>query len=261
MNISVPLGILLASLILFYTGSSDIKNAQVFLSPHAAAIVIGGTISASLICFPIQHFFNLFKVFFRTITGQLRNEGIRTINEIVRITEVVNDGKSIIPELSAIKNRFLLESLTLLNEGGLSEEELDEVLEKRVEYQNERYKRENLTFKIIGKFPPAFGLVGTTMGMISLLQGLGGKDAFERLGPSMSIALVATFYGLVLANIFLIPIGENLAQASNDDLMLRRIVVDGVRLIREKKHPLLVREYLKSYLSHKERNEMTQGAA
>ena len=111
---------------------------------------------------------------------------------------------------------------------------------------------------ILGKFPPAFGLVGTSLGMIALLQGLGEADAFERLGPSMSIALVATFYGLILSNVFIIPMGEHLSTLSDDDLIMRRIVVDGVMLIKEQKHPLLVQEFLKSYLSPGERNKMAK---
>src|SRR5438309_2269102 len=77
---------------------------------------------------------------------------------------------------------------------------------------------------------------GTTVGMITLLQGLGEPNAFDRLGPSMSVALVATFYGLIIANVVLIPIGENLAQSSEEDLIMRRIVVDGVRLLKAQKH-------------------------
>src|SRR5690606_16760333 len=98
------------------------------------------------------------------------------------------------------------------------------------------------------------------MGMIGLLQGLGEPNAFERLGPSMSVALVATFYGLVYANFVLIPIGENLALASEEDLLMRRIVAEGIRLIKEEKHPLLVEEYLKSYLAPKERNRIKKSA-
>jgi len=112
--------------------------------------------------------------------------------------------------------------------------------------------------KIIGKFPPAFGLVGTTLGMITLLQGLGSTDAFQKIGPSMSVALVATFYGLVLANFFIIPVGENLYNAAEDDLTIREIIAHGVMLIREKEHPLIVAEYLKSYLSPEQRNRMNQ---
>jgi chemotaxis protein MotA len=99
------------------------------------------------------------------------------------------------------------------------------------------------------------------MGMIALLQGLGEPNAFEHLGPSMAVALVATFYGLVLANFFLIPLGENLTRASEEDLVMRRLVVDGVRLIKEEKHPLLVEEYLKSYIAPAERKRMKKSMA
>lgn len=190
------------------------------------------------------------------MVGKSKEATIQTINEIVRLSEVVNDGHPIAGEIGNVKNEFLKEGLALMEQGGLSDDELNEVLEKRVELQNEKYKRDGQTFKIIGKFPPAFGLVGTTLGMIALLQGLGSPDAFEAIGPAMSTALVATFYGLVVANAFLIPIGENLSQASEDDLVMRRMVVDGIRLIKEQKHPLLVEEYLKSYLAPAERSKM-----
>ncbi|MGK5084267.1 MotA/TolQ/ExbB proton channel family protein [Bdellovibrionota bacterium FG-1] len=260
MNISTPLGFICGIAVIYYAANHGIKNPDVFFSPHAAIIVIGGTAAAALICFPLSHFFNLFKIFIRTLFGQVLAQQTLTINEIVKLSEVVNQGRPISNELSRIKNPFLKESLLLLTQGGLTNDELEEILEKRVELQNEKYKREGFTFKIIGKFPPAFGLVGTTLGMIVLLQGIGSPDAFDHIGPSMSIALVATFYGLVFANVFLIPMGENLTRASEDDLIMRRIVVDGVRLLREQKHPLLVEEYLKSYLAPAERTKMKKAS-
>jgi chemotaxis protein MotA len=256
MNLSIPLGLVLGIAVVLTAGMSGIKNVEVFLSPHAAMIVLGGTLAAALTCFPISHFINLGKVFTRSITGATKAAMIETINEIVRASRALNEGAPIAGETAKIKNAFLKEALTLMETGGLADVELYEVLEKRVEMQNERYRRDGLTFKIIGKFPPAFGLVGTTMGMIALLQGLGGENAFEKIGPAMSIALVATFYGLVTANVILIPIGENLGAASEDDLIIRRIVVEGVRLLKEQKHPLLVEEYLKSYLSPEDRTKM-----
>lgn len=89
--------------------------------------------------------------------------------------------------------------------------------------------------------------------MISLLQQLGGKDAQKLLGPAMAIGLVATFYGLTLANLILIPISENLASINRDDESLRMIIVDGIRMIRHKEHPKVVEEYLKSHLTPNER--------
>ncbi|OFZ54922.1 MAG: hypothetical protein A2428_00620 [Bdellovibrionales bacterium RIFOXYC1_FULL_54_43] len=230
-----------------------------FFNSHAAIIVIGGTLAAALICFPIGHFMTLLKVYMRALMGRTKQETLNTINEVVNISKSLNQGQNLAALLGAVKNPFLKESLELLEQGGLSDEELSEVLDKRIEMQNEKYKREGATYKVIGKFPPAFGLVGTSLGMIALLQGLGEPDAFERLGPSMSIALVATFYGLIIANLFIIPMGEHLVTVSEDDLIMRRVVVDGVMLIKEQKHPLLVEEYLKSYIPPSDRNKMAKG--
>ena len=262
MSFSAPLGFIVSIIVIYFAVTYGIPSSKIFFDPHAAVIVIGGTLAAALICFPMKHFFTLIKVYFRTVTGQTEQATLDTINEIVGLSQQQNEGAQL-EQLAQgkISNLFLKESLDLVVQGGLSDEELVDVLDKRVELQNERYRREGNTYKIIGKFPPAFGLVGTTLGMISLLQSLGSPNAFERIGPAMSIALVATFYGLILSNVVIIPVGENLIQSSETDLIRRRIVVDGVRLLKEKKHPLLVEEHLKSYLSPSERNKMKRTAA
>jgi len=261
MNISAPLGFILGFAIVAFSVTSGMKSAAIFINPHAAIMVLGGTLAASLICFPLGHFFSLIKVYVRAMLGQTKQERLRVINEIVTIARNQNAGQPLGGLLAGVSNAFLKESLALVESGGLSDMELEEVLDKRIEMQNEKYKREGATYKVIGKFPPAFGLVGTSLGMISLLQGLGEPDAFERLGPSMSIALIATFYGLILANVFIIPMGEHLVSLSEDDLIMRRIVVDGVRLIKDRKHPLLVEEFLKSYIPPAERNKMSKSTA
>lgn len=262
MSFSAPLGFLFSIGVIYFAISHGIANMKIFFDVHAAVIVAGGTLAAALICFPLKHFITLIRVYFRTVTGRTEQQTIDTINEIVGLSQGQNEGTPLEQLINTnVKNQFLRESLELLLQGGLSDDELNDVLEKRVELQNERYRREGNTYKIIGKFPPAFGLVGTTLGMISLLQSLGSPNAFERIGPSMSIALVATFYGLILSNVIIIPVGENLIQSSETDLIRRRIVVDGVRLLKEKKHPLLVEEHLKSYLPPADRNKMRKTAA
>ncbi len=262
MNISLPLGFALSSLLIFLTVHGEIKNAGVFLNAHAFMMVIGGTLAATLICFPISQLWIMVKLFIKSFTGQGRTIIVETVMEIVKISEKSGQDNDF-GDLGAIKSSFLKEAMLLMKDSGLTDEELEEVLEKRVDLQNEKYKRDASTFKIIGKFPPAFGLVGASLGMIGLLQGLGSPDAFEKLGPAMSIALVSTFFGLVVANFFLIPLSENLAQATEEDLIMRRVVVDGIRLIKEEKHPLLVAEFLKSYLTEHEREliHVTPGSA
>jgi chemotaxis protein MotA len=258
MNFSSPVGFLIGLTVLFFAVTSGIDNPKVFLDPHAAIIVLGGTTAVGLIIFPFKHFLNIGKVYIRVITGKANNEIFKTIDEIVAIAKAQQSGQALANIAKDAKNHFLRESLELLAKGGFNEDDLDEILEKRVQTQNEEYKQNAATYKVLGKFPPAFGLTGATLGMIALLQGLGQEGAFAKLGPAMSVALVATFYGLVMANVFVIPMGENLAKASQEDLLVRRVVLDGVKLLRAKKHPILVDEYLKSYLRPAQRNQLAK---
>lgn len=258
MNFASPFGFLVGLAVIAYACTEGIDNPKVFIDPHAAVIVLGGTLAVAFIIFPFKHFLNAIKVYARVISGRTKHEIFVVIDEIVKISKAQQSGQSLQNLAKDVKNPFLRESLELLAKGGFGEDDLDEVLEKRLQTQNEEYKHNAATYKVLGKFPPAFGLVGATLGMISLLQGLGQPGAFQKLGPAMSVALVATFYGLVAANIFVIPMGENLAKASHEDLVVRRVIVDGIKLIRSKKHPLIVEEFLRSYLKPVDRNKLAK---
>src|SRR5690606_32667655 len=109
----------------YFVITGEIKNPAVFLNPHAAIMVLGGTFAASLICFPFSQFVNMIRVFFQTFTGKGRKVILDAINEIVKISELANGGQSIQGEIAKVKNPFLKESLELLQSGGLTDEELE----------------------------------------------------------------------------------------------------------------------------------------
>jgi chemotaxis protein MotA len=254
MNISSILGVI-ASLIVLVVGiATSTKSPKVFLDPHGILIVLGGTAAAALMCFPFHFYIQVAKVFMNKFLGNyaIRRETI--IREIVELAKGYRDNSEYLKtKLKSIKTPFLADAIGILNQGGFSDDVVDEILYKRAAILTKRYDQDVGVFRTIAKFPPAFGLMGTTLGMISLLQQLGGKDAQKLLGPAMAMGLVATFYGLTLANLILIPISENLASLNREDESLRMIVIDGIRLIRQKEHPKIVEEYLKSYLSPTER--------
>jgi chemotaxis protein MotA len=257
MNFSLPIGIILGISVVVWTILKEVSNTSIFLNPVALVIVFGGTLAAVIICFPLDHFGNMAKVVWRALTGKTHTEAVQVINEIVQLAEFRGD---LAGQTATIRNPFLRESIELSLEGAISEEDLETVLIKRVETQNEKYRQDASIFKTIGKFPPAFGLVGTSLGMIALLQSIGGEGAFQKLGPSMSTALTATFWGLVLANLFLVPLGENLFLASQYDLNVRRIIVEGVLLLKEGKHPIVIQEYLISHLPPNMRNNIAKSS-
>jgi chemotaxis protein MotA len=89
--------------------------------------------------------------------------------------------------------------------------------------------------------------------MISLLQTLGEPGSQDRIGPAMATALVATFYGLVFANLLFIPISEKIHEVAAQDAVMRQLIKEGVMMIQEKRHPLMISEYLKSFLDQKDR--------
>lgn len=254
MNFSSIFGTLAALTVLVLAITSSSKSAHVFLDPHGILIVIGGTAAAGLMCFPFRSYVRVAGVIMSKFLGAYATRHDLVIGEIVDLARGIRENPDYLKaKAKALKTPFLADAVSLITLGGIPEEALDEILIKRATTHTKRYEYDVGVFKTLAKFPPAFGLLGTTLGMISLLQQLGGKDSQKLLGPAMAIGLVATFYGLTLANLVFIPISENLAVINREDETLRTIVIDGLRLVRRREHPKVVEEHLKSYLLPHER--------
>ena len=254
MNFSSIFGILAALTVLVLSVMGSSKSLLVFLDPHGILIVIGGTAAAGLMCFPLRFYLRISKVFVKKFLGAYATRYDVVITEIVDLARGQRDNPDYLKtKLKTLQTPFLKDAAELLVQGGIPEAALDEILLKRAATHSRRYEYDVGVFRTVAKFPPAFGLMGTTLGMIALLQQLGGQDSQKMLGPAMAIGLVATFYGLVLANLVLIPISENLAMLNREDETVRGIVIDGLRLLRAKEHPKVVEEHLKSYLLPHER--------
>lgn len=261
MNYTSIFGLLAAILVLGYGVGSATDNYKIFLDAHAIAIVIGGTFAATLICFPFSTIKNLFTVFFKKIVGKFSGTHAQVIQEIVNLSQGYRDDTNYLKNnLNTIKFPFLKEAIELMTEGGIPDQKIDMILKERAGTHFKRYEEEANIFKVMGKFPPAFGLLGTTLGMIALLQTIGSPDSFKLIGPAMAIGLVATLYGIAIANLIFIPMGENLIKLNKEDQVSRKMVILGVKLIREKEHPLVVEEFLKSFILPSERNKLKKVA-
>lgn len=260
MNISSLLGLTMALSVLIGAMVTSTQNSKVFLDPHAFLIVIGGTFAASLLSFSGKKMWALFKVFLKRVLG--KNEEVTiAIHEIVELAKGYRESENYLAEKKEqIKTPFLKEAIELICDGGIDPDEIDKILMKRSHAICHRYEEDAENFKALSKFPPAFGLLGAVIGMISLMQSLGGADAFQKVGPAMAVALVATLYGVAVANFIFLPLGENLTRLNKIDQMVRSMVLDGVKLIRAKKHPLIVEESIKSYLLPTERNSLKKAA-
>jgi chemotaxis protein MotA len=256
MNFSTLIGFLFSFGVFFGALVMSSRNLAVFLDSHAILIVVGGTMSASFVCFSLPRVFGLLKVFAKRMLGTNKKNYLALIDEIVALSSAFRKGKQNFEQsIKTINDPFLKDAAQVLFwlDAEVSRDEMRSLLETRAETHFERYMTEADIFRVMAKFPPAFGLMGTSLGMIALLQALGRSDSKNMIGPSMAIALVATLYGIVLSNFVFTPIAENLTQQSKEDLVSRRMVVEGVMLIADNKPTLFVEEKVKSFLLPSER--------
>lgn len=249
MNFSVISGIIAAVFMLVFMVLESATGIEVFLNKEGMVVVIGGTIAASLLIFPFSNYTKMVKVFWNKV---LLGRGVKT-DDIIREILSLSKGMRRQPDylkanVNSIKVPFLKDAVELINKGGMTIEEIEEILKKRVDVQFEKYEEESEVFKTLSRFPPAFGLMGTTFGMISLMRSLGGENSFNLIGPAMGVALVATLYGIGISNLILVPFSERLARMNREDTMMKAMVVDGIKLLYRRAHPLLVEEHLLSFM-------------
>lgn len=254
MNISSIFSFIAAFAVLAFGLFSSSDNPLVFLDGVSAFIVLGGTITATAISFRMEKLWGLLKVFLvRVLKGQ--NQGYeKPIFGLMKIAEVIKDDPQAALKIAKESEiPFLQESVELVNDGVLKPNELVRILRSRVESVYQHYTNDANKFKTIGKFPPAFGMMGTTIGMIVLLANLGGSDAVKSIGPSMAICLITTLYGVAVANLVIVPIAENLTANAKEIKLKNTIIAEGIRMILEGKNSILLVEELNSFLLPQDR--------
>jgi chemotaxis protein MotA len=229
-------------------------NPMGLIDIHGAIIVIGGTFACVSVAFRLDRAAKMFAVFVRGFFGTAVPARNKIILELMGMAESYRQSApDLAQKVDKASDPFLREAMQALMDKVVEEKDLIRVLRARVETMYERYTDEAKMFTACGKYPPAMGLMGAVLGMIMLLGSLGQEGAESRIGPSMSVALIATLYGIIVANLFIIPIGENLQEIARQIRQKNLIIVEGVRYIALKSNPIRLAEELNSYLLPGER--------
>lgn len=253
MNLQSVIAFVLAAFVLgaLVLTTGDVRQ---FLDVHAILVVIGGTMAAGAISFQVDRIILMFRIFLRNVLGLKRVNYVALIEEMMRLGEAYRlNSPALKGMVDQCDDPFLQESMVMVQENALEPERIAKVLRERVNTIYERESEEVIQFRAIGKYPPAFGLIGTTLSMITLLGKLGDPEGQKVIGPAMAIGLVATFYGLVLSNLILIPISENLANGTRRKQIKNTLIVEGIILILERTNPIILAEELNSFLVPSER--------
>lgn len=253
MNIFSIIGLLISISVLLVGLRLASDDLKMFVDFPSLFIVMGGTFAATAISFNLNRVFFLVKIFFRRILFGKQFKYSNVIKEVMKITESHRKGESLDSLIGSIKDPFLKECVELYNEGILEVDHFLDVCENRAEKMMINYTEESRKIKAIGKFPPAFGMMGTTIGMIVLLANLGGEDALKMIGPAMGVCLITTLYGVAFANLIVVPVAENLMDNSKEVYLKNQIIVEGMKLFVAKTNPIVVGIELNSFLTPSER--------
>lgn len=245
---ALALGVFLYGLIL--SGGDSLK---IFYDFPSLFIVIGGVIAATAMSFQYKRMFTMFKFgLLRVVKGkQVNYAGL--IADVIKAVDAYRKGESLKAISDKTDDFFFKEGLSLLDGGVLTPDQVVELLDERNVNLYQIYSEDAGKLKVVGKYPPAFGMMGTTMGMIVLLANLNGADAIKRVGPAMGVCLITTLYGTVLANFGFLPLADNLVEQSKETFLKNRIIIEGIRHLANKENPIVVAEKLNSFLLPSER--------
>ena len=221
-----------------------------FVNAPSLMIVCGGTMGATLINYPISDILRVIKVaknafFSEKIKTKKIIETLIEMSKISRRDGILGLEKT----LKDIKDPFFVKGMTLMIDG-IEPAKLSELLDTEVEYIEERHRLGAEIFMTMGNFAPAMGMIGTLIGLVKMLMQM---DDPSSIGPSMAVALITTFYGVILANLIFLPISGKLKTRSAQELATKQLVMSGILSVQSGDNPRMLEQKLHSFVSPKER--------
>jgi chemotaxis protein MotA len=221
-------------------------NLAGFINPTAAAIVLGGTFGSLLVHFPMSRFVGLFGILRKTLVyAQPQPDAI--IAKMVKYAERARrEGMLALEDDSEIESDEFLRKGLRLAVDGTDPQLLEKILQTDVHQIELRHFEGARILAAGGTFAPAFGMIGTLIGLVTMLSTLSDPS---KIGAGMATALVTTFYGAVLANALFLPLAGKLETRSREEIVNKEMIIDGIMAIQSGDSPRIVEEKLKSYLS------------
>ncbi len=238
--IGVITGIILISGAIFLGGQPII-----FVSVQSFLIVFGGTLAGTMIAFSVDELKKLpglFKVAFQ-------NEEVKSQRVIAMMVDFAEKARregllALEQEVMQIDDQFLKSGVQLVVDG-TDPDLVKNILETKLTFLEERHSKGHKIMGTMGALAPAFGMIGTLIGLIQMLSQLDDPD---QLGSGMAVALITTLYGALAANLFFIPLEEKLKLRTEEETLMKEVMIEGILSIQAGENPRIVEEKLKAFL-------------
>jgi chemotaxis protein MotA len=236
MDISTLIGIIAGSALLLWAILTK-SPLEPFMDAGSVAIVLGGASATVLIGFPLKHILGVGKVL-KNCFFTKPQDPMKIIREMVE--NVTAD----------IKDPFLVTGIQMAVDGS-DPDLIEAILVSELESIEQRHSDGKAIFDNIGKYAPAFGMIGTLIGLIIML---GKMDDPKTIGPAMALALLTTLYGAVTANLIAMPMADKLGVRSREEIFIKMIMIKGVMAIQSGDNPRIVEQKLKTFLPNRMRD-------
>ncbi len=256
MDIATILGILSGIGLVIWSITQN-SGLNIFINVPSAAIVIGGTFAATFVAYPMSDVLRVFGIAQRVFLYKSPDPK-SLIATMVKLAELAkrNGILAIEQEIKNIKDDFVKKGLMLIVDG-VDERTIDNLMQIEIVNTVQRHKVGWEIFGEMAKYAPAFGMVGTLIGLVQMLADLNDPKS---IGPKMAVALITTFYGSITANLFFAPMSVKLKRRSHQESIVMNLIIEGLRSIRQGENPKLMESKLKKFLSKEEAKKLEKGS-
>jgi chemotaxis protein MotA len=245
-----------------YIGGVDVSI--LFKRYEAFILVFGGTIAATMISFPMKTFLRGIRTGFAMAFTEPQYHEHEIIANLVTFAEKARrEGLLALEnEAAELDDEFMRKGIQLVIDGR-DADIIRKILETEVLFVQERNAKAEAVLMTMGGFSPTLGIIGTVLGLIAMLKGLGdtsGGNVAGTIGIATAQAFVATFFGISLANLLWLPLGSKVKERNGQLLLLREIMIEGILSIQAGDNPRLLEEKLHAFLDPNERDsEVEEG--
>ncbi|SJZ64324.1 motility protein A [Selenihalanaerobacter shriftii] len=218
----------------------------IFISISSLMIVAGGTLAGATISFSLDHIKDLVQVIKIVFYEQSMNPQ-EVISTLVSFAEKARrEGLlALEDEANDLDDPFLKKGIQLVVDGTDSDL-VRSILETELAFLEERHGTSRRIFETMAELSPAFGMMGTLIGLIQMLSKL---DSPDNIGGGLATALITTFYGTFMANLIFLPITKKLEMRSEEEILVKEVMIEGILSIQAGENPRIVEEKLKAFLS------------
>lgn len=231
---------------------------EYYIDIPSVILVVGASSTVIFLVSPMQNVKKILAVTKKAFFHKPQSAE-KLIQDLVSYAEIARrDGiLSLENTTKDIEDQFIVQGIQMAVDG-TDPELIEQIMETDLENLMERHDAGKGLIDAVGKYAPAFGMIGTLIGLIAMLADLSDPGS---IGAGMAVALITTLYGALISNAFALPLSDRLARRSADEVMYKTIIIKGVMAIQSGDNPRIVEQKLRTFLPPSERPEEEQEAA